>query len=345
MSGNRLILGIESSCDETAAAVLSEDGLVLSNVISSQISIHEVYGGVVPEIAARAHLEHLPAVIEEALETANIRWEDLACVSSTMGPGLLGCLLVGLSAAKAIATRLDVPFLGVDHIEGHLLSPAMGADDFEYPFLGLVVSGGHSCLYEVSEPGRYRLIGQTRDDAAGEAFDKVAKFMMLGYPGGKLIDDRAKLGDATAFSFPRASMRTMGYDFSFSGLKSAVLRHWEKSAELHEDTEFVNNTCASFQRAVVDVLLDRVRAFCRESGIQHVGVSGGVALNTELRNRMQDFGKKEGVKISLTDRRYCADNAAMIAYAALRRFRDGQRDPVSLNAFASGRQVGYEPIA
>jgi len=312
-----LLLGIETSCDETAAAVVSSDGAVLSTVVSSQIDLHAAYGGVVPEIAGRAHLELLPAVLGAALDGAGLARSapGLGAVAATSGPGLIGSLLVGLSEAKALALAWDVPFVAVNHLEGHLFAALLDHDDLQrsgpdWPLVVALVSGGHSLIVSMEGPGRYRLLGQTVDDAAGEAFDKVARFLGLGYPGGPAIERAAAAGDPRAFSFPR-SMLADGLDLSFSGLKTAVVR----AVEAHPDAAN-EDVAASFQQAVVDVLVAKVVRGAEAVGAGGLCLAGGVAANGPLRLALEAAGRDLGVPVYLPSRAMCTDNASMIAAAA-----------------------------
>jgi N6-L-threonylcarbamoyladenine synthase len=306
------LLGIETSCDETAAAVVAADGRVRSSVVSSQIDLHAAFGGVVPEIAGRAHLELLPAVLGAALEGAGLdrRAPGLEAVAATSGPGLIGSLLVGLSEAKALALAWDVPFLAVNHLEGHLFATLLEHPGIEYPLVVALVSGGHSLIVAMEGPGRYRLLGQTLDDAAGEAFDKVSRFLGLGYPGGPAIEAAAAGGDPAAFSFPRA-LAADGLDLSFSGLKTAVLRAVEARPDASNE-----DVAASFQQAVVDVLVTKVVRAARSTGAGGVCLAGGVAANGPLRAALRVAGDELGIPVYLPSRAMCTDNASMIAAAA-----------------------------
>jgi N6-L-threonylcarbamoyladenine synthase len=331
-----VVLGIETSCDETSAAVVA-DGRVRSNVISSQY-VHARYGGVVPELASRAHLRLIVEVVEESLARAGVRREELEAVAATHGPGLAGALLVGLSFGKALAYGLGIPFVGVNHMEGHLYSNGLAAEPPEYPFLSLIVSGGHTMLVHVTEPFRHRLLGQTRDDAAGEAFDKVAKMLGLGYPGGPVIDRRARGGNPGAVAFPRSYLGD-GYEFSFSGIKTAVLYHLrreglpapERAGEPAYEKR-IDDLCASFQEAVVDVLVDKTLAAARALDVRHITVAGGVSANSRLRERMEKEASGSGRRVFTPSMEYCMDNGAMIAYVGwLRRVR-GESSPFALPA-------------
>jgi N6-L-threonylcarbamoyladenine synthase len=312
------VLGIETSCDETAAAVVSAAG-VLSDVVYTQ-EVHAQFGGVVPELAARAHLDKLGVTIRAALDQAGVERAD--AVAATAGPGLIGALLVGLAWGKALAQGWGVPFVAVNHLEGHLLSPLMEAHPPELPFLSLVVSGGHTALYRCDAPGAYTLLGQTIDDAAGEAFDKVARLLDLGWPGGPRVDRLAAAGDPQRVAFPRPS--APGLDFSFSGLKTAVRTH-----VLGADRAADADVCASFQAAVVDVLVGRVELAMARTGIRRVAIAGGVAANRSLRERM---ARLEGGEVFLPSLKYCTDNGAMIAFAGRRRLVAGEADPLTVGA-------------
>ncbi len=322
-----IVLGVESSCDDTGAAVL-RDGHELSNVIASQEAVHGPYGGVVPELAARNHILHVVPVIERALEQAGVALADVDGIAATRGPGLVGSLLVGLCTAKALARRLGVPFVGVNHIEGHLLSIALEAD-VERPFLGLVVSGGHSALYWARADGTYAVLGQTRDDAAGEAFDKAAKLLGLGYPGGRAIEELARGGNASALRLPRPRVKGAVLDLSFSGLKTALWQGVEASPEIP-----LADVAASFQRAVVETLVEATRRAIGLTGATRIVVTGGVSANGALRDAMARLAEEEGATLLVPTLRRCTDNAAMIAYAGWLRLRRGESDPLSLNAVA-----------
>ena len=305
-----LLLALESSCDETAAAVVKDGRTILSNVIASQISIHAEYGGVVPEIASRKHLESVSLVVEQALLEAGVGLGDLEGLAVTQGPGLAGALLVGISVAKGLSLGRSLPLVGVNHIEGHLLAVFLEAP-VEFPFIALAVSGGHSHLYRVDGVGRYTTLGQTVDDAAGEAFDKVAKLIGLPYPGGVAIDRLAATGDPKAIKFPRPLMHDGSFNFSFSGLKTAVLTHVTKFPE--SKSAGINDLAASFQAAVCEVLTKKTAAAVAATGIKRVVVAGGVACNSALRLSMKKFAAEQGVELSIPSPLLCADNAAMIA--------------------------------
>ena len=321
-----LILGVETSCDETAASVVANGAAVLSSVVSSQIDLHARFGGVVPEIASRAHVELLTPVVAEALVEAGVDDDGVDAVAATVGPGLIGSLLVGVSAAKALSLVWNVPFVGVNHMEAHLYAALLEQPDAPLPMVVLLVSGGHTLLVEMKDHGRYRLLGSTIDDAAGEAFDKVARFLGLEYPGGPAIENAASRGDPAAVNFPRA-MLDEGYDFSFSGLKTAVINHVRKHPDVSTD-----DVAASFQEAVVDVLVAKAVAATTEVGAAALCLGGGVAANTLLRERTAEACQKLGVSVVLPSRAMCTDNAAMVAAAAWWRLRaDG---PTTLDAGA-----------
>ena len=326
-----LILAIESSCDETAAAVVKNGREVLSNVISSQIDLHTIYGGVVPEIASRKHTENINPVIREALSNANVTLKDMDAIAVTYGPGLVGALLVGVSEAKAISFATGIPLIGVHHIEGHISANYIENKDLEPPFVCLVVSGGHSHLVKVLDYGEYEILGRTRDDAAGEAFDKVARAIGLGYPGGPKIDKVAKSGNPDAISFPRAKVVGSEYDFSFSGLKSAVLNYLN-SCEMKGEKIVVEDVAASFQKAVVDVLTEHSVRAVRESGMKKFALAGGVASNSALRESVAKAMEAEGVSFYKPSPILCTDNAAMIGAAGYYEFIKGQRSGYDLNA-------------
>ncbi|HIJ97360.1 MAG TPA: tRNA (adenosine(37)-N6)-threonylcarbamoyltransferase complex transferase subunit TsaD [Desulfuromonadales bacterium] len=306
-----IVLAIESSCDETAAAVVRDGRQILSSVVSSQIAIHAPYGGVVPEIASRAHLESIAPVIGQALREAHCTMGDLEGVAVTRGPGLSGALLVGFSAAKAIAAARQIPFVGVHHIEGHLFAPFL-EQPIEFPFLALVVSGGHTHLYHVEGFGRYTTLGRTIDDAAGEAYDKSAKIMGLAYPGGVLIDHMAQSGDAGAIRLPRPLLHDGTLNFSFSGLKTAVLQQIARQP-VTIPSQGADDLCASFQQAVCDVLTVKTQAAIEQSGARRLVVAGGVACNGGLRSSMKNMCAGMGVELHIPPPSLCGDNAAMLA--------------------------------
>ena len=325
------ILAIESSCDETAAAVVKNGRTVLSNVISSQIALHTLYGGVVPEIASRKHIEKINQVIEEALSEADMELSQMNAIGVTYGPGLVGALLVGVAEAKAISYATGIPLVGVHHIEGHVSANYIEHQELEPPFLCLVVSGGHTHLVIVKEYGEYEIIGRTHDDAAGEAYDKVARAIGLGYPGGPKIDKLAKEGNPSAIQFPRAHVEGCPYDFSFSGLKSAVLNYLHHAEQVGEEINRAD-VAASFQAAVVDVLVERTLHAAKEYGIDKVALAGGVASNSALRAGMENACEKAGKKLFFPSPIFCTDNAAMIGAAAYYEYKKGVRHGLDLNA-------------
>ncbi len=325
------ILAIESSCDETAAAVVKNGRCVLSNVIHSQIDLHTLYGGVVPEIASRQHIEKINQVIEKALEEASVTLDDIDAVAVTYGPGLVGALLVGVSAAKAIAFAKEIPLIGVHHIEGHICANYIENATLEPPFHCLVVSGGHTHLVHVKDYGVYEILGRTRDDAAGEAFDKVARAIGLGYPGGPKIDKISDEGNPEAIAFPRAKIGDSVYDFSFSGLKSSVLNYLN-SCEMKGEEIIVADVAASFQKAVIDVLVGHSMEALKESGGTRLAIAGGVASNRHLREAMEEACKQRGVEFYHPSPIYCTDNAAMIGVAGYYEYIRGVRHGYDLNA-------------
>lgn len=328
---NIRLLAVESSCDETAAAVVANGREVLSNVIASQIDLHKLYGGVVPEIASRKHVENVNQVIEQALKEAALTIQDVDGVCVTYGPGLVGALLVGVGTAKAISYAARKPLIGVHHIEGHISANYICHKDLEPPFLCLVVSGGHSHLVIVKDYGEYKIIGRTRDDAAGEAFDKVARSIGLGYPGGPKIDALAPEGDKDAIAFPRASVEGAPYDFSFSGVKSAVL-NYINGCNMKGIQYSQADIAASFQEAVTDVLVAHTMLAAENFGIRKVAMAGGVACNNGLRAKMRESCKEKGYSLYYPEPVFCTDNAAMIGAAGYYEFMRGRRDGWDLNA-------------
>lgn len=330
---SRIILGIETSCDETSAAIVRGEKEILSHIISSQTDLHARYGGVVPEIASRAHLEVLLPAIEETLREAGVAFRDLNGVAVTRGPGLIGALLVGLTAAKAIAFALDIPLLAVNHLEAHIYSNFIHFKDLQPPLVAFVVSGGHTLLAYMPEHRRYRILGETLDDAAGEAYDKVARYLGLGYPGGPAIDRIAREGNPSAVSFPRAIMRDGTYNFSLSGLKTAVINHVRK---LRESGQAVprEDIAASFQAAVVDVQVYKIIQAAREVGANRVVLAGGVAANSYLRERLQEGLDPMGVKLYYPPIQLCVDNAAMVAALGSRMLSEGDISGLDVDAAA-----------
>ena len=322
----RLILALETSCDETSVALLRDGQTILSNKIASQDDLHGQYGGVVPEIACRRHLEVIHPLIEQALQEAKASFADVDAVAVTHGPGLIGAVLVGLAVAKSLALVLDVPLLGVNHLEGHLYSPLLESPTLEPPWVSLLVSGGHTMLVHVSEWGRPATLGKTRDDAAGEAFDKVAKQLGLGYPGGPQVSLCAQQGNPKALALPRP-MLGQGFEFSFSGLKTAV--HYARDGQTPEDV------CASFQAAVVDVLVQKTLAAAQACRVTRVSLAGGVAANSCLRQTLEEGCRKRGLELFIPSMRLCTDNAAMIARAGWELARLGVRSTLDLDAYAT----------
>lgn len=327
----KVILAIESSCDETAAAVVVNGREVLSNIITSQIDTHKKFGGVVPEVASRMHIEVINGVVEEALKEANMTLDDIDVIGVTYGPGLVGALLVGLQYAKGLAYGAGKPLIGVNHIEGHISANFIAHKELEPPFICLVVSGGHTFIVYVKEHGEYEIIGETRDDAAGEAFDKVARALGLGYPGGPKIDKLAKEGDSSAIKFPKASFGDDSLDFSFSGVKSAVLNYLNK-AEMKGEEVNKADVAASFQRAVVEVLTDNVLKTCKARKVDKIAIAGGVASNSALRENLIKEASKNGIKILFPEPILCTDNAAMIGSAAYFEMLRGANTALNINA-------------
>lgn len=322
------VLAIETSCDDTAAAVL-DDGGVRASIVASQDKVHGKYGGIVPELASRQHMVTILPVIERTLADAKVGLDDIEAVTATYGPGLVGSLLVGLQFAKGIAFSRGLPFVGVNHLEGHLLAILLDRP-VAFPYLGLLVSGGHTSLYLVEDVGKYRQLGRTRDDAAGEAFDKGAKMLGLGFPGGREIDQRAKEGDRAAIRFPRASLKTGLYDFSFSGVKTSLRQYLLDGGKAE-----LPDVCASFQEAIVDMLLAPTLKAARDLGATTIVVSGGVSANSRLRTAMTETGNAAGFDVAFPRFAYCTDNAAMIGYAGRARLLRGERHDLTLNAAAT----------
>lgn len=332
------VLAIETSCDDTSVAIVNRSGWVHSVVSAAQDWEHEIYGGIVPEIAARNHSMALIPLIEEAFKKANMGWSDISGIAVTNRPGLVGALIVGLVTAKSLAQAKKIPFLGINHLEGHLLAPFLkDADyappaDFGYPYLGLAISGGHTSLYQIKDLGHYRILGSTKDDAAGECFDKFAKMAGLGFPGGVRIDQMAKTGNPTAFEFPRSMIHDESFDMSFSGLKSAgqrMLEHLGPQAV----KEQLPDLCASFQEAIVDVLIAKLDRAARVFRSKKVILTGGVSANSRLRQRATDWAQKKGLTLVIPPIRYCTDNAAMIGYAGALRMNAGEFSEINLGPF------------
>ncbi len=320
------ILALETSCDETAAAICSEDGVILSSRIASQAEIHRRYGGVVPEVASRNHVLHVRPLVGQVLEDARIALGEVAAFAATSGPGLASSLLIGTSMAKALAVAENKPFLAVNHMEGHLLSPFMGDGGVVRPCMALIVSGGHTMLVRVKGIADYQLIGKTRDDAAGEAFDKIAKMLGLPYPGGPEIDKKARAGNPAAIAFPRTMSGESNFEFSFSGLKTSVLYELPKHDFTNPET--LPDVCASVQEAIVDVLVDKLVAAAKRFREKLVSVSGGVSCNRRLREKLTERCNRESLELLLAKPEHSTDNAAMIAFAAVQRFRLGECSPL-----------------
>ncbi|GBD39674.1 tRNA N6-adenosine threonylcarbamoyltransferase [bacterium HR37] len=329
-----LILGIESSCDETAAAVIKEGRTVLSSIVSSQIEVHREYGGVVPELASRKHVEKILPVLREALTKAGVTLSDIDGIAVTQGPGLIGCLMVGISTAKAVSFSLGAPLVGVDHLEAHLAASYLEYD-ISFPFVGLVVSGGHTSLYLVKNHTEFELLGKTRDDAAGEAFDKAAKLLGLGYPGGVEIDRLSREGDARAIHFPRPFNTTDSFDFSFSGIKTALVYYLKKNPNPNQQQ--LKDICASYQEAIVETLVQKTLRAATSHNIKTVVIAGGVACNSRLRELARERFEQEGISLLIPSPRYCTDNAAMIGALGFYRFQKGERSELNLNPYSTSR--------
>ena len=327
-----IILGVESSCDETAAAVLA-DGRLASNVINSQIDIHRLYGGVVPELASRHHLQNIYPVVQAALDQAGVTLDDLDGLAVTQGPGLVGALLIGLSFVKAISLVKEIPYVGVDHLAGHLLSVFLGERRPEFPFIALIASGGHSSIFRVSSYFDYQLLGRSRDDAAGEAFDKAAKLLGLPYPGGPVISRLAAEGNRAAIAFPRAWLHPDSLDFSFSGVKTSVANHVNECKK-HGQTLAIPDICASFQEAVAEVLVKKSLRAAADHGIDTMVVAGGVAANPRLRELFTEHCHPKGVRLFLTPTEFCTDNAAMIALAGSLQFERNKTLAHDMDAYS-----------
>ncbi|MCA1727711.1 MAG: tRNA (adenosine(37)-N6)-threonylcarbamoyltransferase complex transferase subunit TsaD [Actinobacteria bacterium] len=328
------VLALETSCDETSAAVVEDGTTIRSNLISSQFDLHGRFGGVVPEIASRAHLERINPLVEEALSQAGTSWSGIDAVAVTVGPGLVGALLVGIATAKSYAVALGLPLLGVNHLEGHVYANALEHGPLEFPFVAFIVSGGHTMLVHVTREHRYELLGQTLDDAAGEAFDKIARFLGLPYPGGPEIDKLAATGDPHAIEFPRALSGSGDYDFSLSGLKTAVLRHVRAEREAGREIDPAD-VAASFQEAIVDVQVQKTIAAAKEKAVPRVYLGGGVVANSRLRERLRSAADEAGIRLLQPSPALCTDNAAMVAAAADPRLRAGERTPLDVSAHPS----------
>ncbi|NWF94158.1 MAG: tRNA (adenosine(37)-N6)-threonylcarbamoyltransferase complex transferase subunit TsaD [Syntrophaceae bacterium] len=331
------ILAIETSCDDTGAAVVLNGRKILSNIVSSQVSVHQRYGGVVPELASRRHIESIVPIVTEALERAKVTLRDIDGIAVTQGPGLVGSLLVGLSFAKSLSFVTGLPFVGINHIEAHLSAIFLEERSPKFPFIGLVVSGGHTSLFRVDGFGKFKRLGQTRDDAAGEAYDKVAKLLGLGYPGGPIIDELSRTGNPEAIRFPRPSLGKNSFDFSFSGLKTAVVNyvkaHPEPATGYPED--LIRDIVSSFQEAVVEVLVRKTLQAAQHEKLKRVVLSGGVAANSRLRQKMEEEAAEQRLKVFIPSPSLCSDNAAMVAVAGYEYLKQGIRSPLSLNAFSN----------
>lgn len=333
------VLAIETSCDDTAVAVIEDGRKIRANVVSSQVSVHRKYGGVVPELASRKHMESIVPLLSEALELAQMKLDEIEAVAVTQGPGLIGSLLVGLSFGKAVAFARGLPLIGVDHVEGHLSAIFLEEDSHLFPFLGLVVSGGHTSLIRMDGFGALKKLGQTLDDAAGEAYDKVAKLLKLGFPGGPIIDELSRTGNSRAIAFPRPRLGKRSFDFSFSGLKTAVVNYVNAYPEPAEGypKEWVRDVVSSFQEAVVDVLVEKTLQAARFEKLKRIVLCGGVASNRRLRQRMREEGSKEGIDVFIPSPPLCTDNAAMIGVVGHEYLMQGKRSPLTLNAYSNQR--------
>lgn len=324
-------MGIETSCDETAAAIVEDGKKILSNIVASQISIHQKYGGVVPEIASRKHMEDIIPVIDKALDESGKKITDLSAIAVTYGPGLIGSLLVGLSVAKAMAYAKNIPLIGVNHLEAHIYANFLEHNDIKPPFICLIVSGGHTSLVYIRHFGEYKLLGQTKDDAAGEVFDKIAKFLNLGYPGGPIIEKLAKEGDPSSIQFPRPILNDKSYDFSFSGLKTAVIYHIKKLDKGNKNIP-VSDILASFQQAVTDVLVGKTIKAALKFKTKQIILAGGVAANSSLRREIKEKADLLNIKVFYPSISLCTDNAAMVASAGYYKFKENKKSSLSLDA-------------
>ena len=327
-----LVLGIETSCDETAAAVVKDGHQVLSSVVVSQVALHHPFGGVVPELASRKHIEAIVPVTTQAMDQADISFDDIDVIAATLGPGLVGSLLVGASFSKACAYSLGIPWVGVDHLEGHINSVFLESSPPAFPFAALLASGGHTSIYYVTGHTQYELLGQTRDDAAGEAFDKVAKMLGLGYPGGQKIDSLAPKGDPNKIKFPRAYIDKTAFDFSFSGVKTAVNRYIQTHADSYQ--EEIHDIVASFQEAVVEVLSYKLIHAALEKNCKHIALVGGVAANGRLRHKICEDASAQGITAHIPSIKYCGDNAAMIAALGYHCFKDKHTSPLHTDVYS-----------
>ena len=331
-----IVLGIETSCDDTAAAVLdTKSGRILASIVSSQEQIHQRFGGIVPELASRQHLESITIIVDEALTQSGTEARDIDLIAVTRGPGLIGSLLVGFSYAKSLAYTLDIPFVGVDHMAGHLLSPFLEEAAPIFPYIALVVSGGTTSLFTVNGYQLFELIGTTRDDAAGEAFDKIARYLQLGYPGGPVVSARAQSGNPESIMLPRAWLEEGSLDFSFSGLKTSVLNHCNRLKQKDVLTEDqIDDICAAFEQAVIDVLLKKTISAAHSSEISTIAIGGGVSANESLRRQLGKRGNEQGFTLHIPDVKNCTDNGAMIAFAGWQQFLAGERGSFSDDVFS-----------
>jgi len=331
------VLAIETSCDDTGAAVILDGRKILSNVVSSQVPIHQKYGGVVPELASRRHVESIVPIVKEALEMAELTLSEIDGIAVTQGPGLVGSLLVGLSFAKSLSFATGLPLVGVNHIEAHLSAIFLEEKPPRFPFIGLVVSGGHTSLFRVDGFGKYRRLGQTRDDAAGEAFDKVAKLLGLGYPGGPIIDELSKMGNPKAIRFPRASLGKNSFDFSFSGIKTAVVNYVKSHPAASEgySEAHIPDIVASFQEAVVEVLVKKTLQAAQHEQLKRIVLSGGVAANRLLREKTKEEASRQKLRVYIPSPFFCTDNAAMVGVVGYEYLKRGIRADLSLNAFSN----------
>jgi len=331
------ILAIETSCDDTGAAVILDGRSILSNIVSSQVPIHQKYGGVVPELASRRHIESIVPIVTEALESAGVTLKEIDGIAVTQGPGLVGSLLVGLSFAKSVAFASGLPFVGVNHIEAHLSAIFLEEKPPRFPFIGLVVSGGHTSLYRMDGFGKYKRLGQTRDDAAGEAFDKVAKLLGLGYPGGPIIDELSRTGNPRAIRFPRPVLSKKSFDFSFSGLKTAVVNYVKTNppSPMGYPENLIKDIVSSFQEAVVEVLVKKTLQAAQDQKLKRIVLSGGVAANQRLRQKIKEESFERKLNVYVPSPSFCTDNAAMVGVVGYEYLKRGIRSPYSLNAFSN----------
>ncbi len=332
MKDRVLILGIESSCDETSVAIVENGKNILSNIISSQIEVHKLFGGVVPEIASRHHLTNINTVVDRAFEKAGVTWNDIDAIAVTAGPGLVGALVIGIATAKAYSIAQNKPLIGVHHIQGHISANYLEHQELVPPFLSIVASGGHTSIIKVNDYAKFEVIGQTRDDAIGEAFDKVARVLDLGYPGGPLIDKLAKEGNKDAIPFKRVYLEKGSYDFSFSGIKTGVLNYINKEKQAGREIDKAD-VAASFQAAVMDVVVHKTISAAKQLGLNKIAMAGGVASNTELRNMMKEKCTEQGLKLYYPKPILCTDNGAMIAGAAYYKYKEGNISDLSLDAY------------